>query len=167
MDAIIIQQKIFEIRGEKVMLDFDLAKLFDVETKALNQAVKRNSKRFPSDFIFQLTKKEYENLKSQNVTSSWGGSRKLPFAFTEHGVAMLTGILRSEKAIMANIAIVKAFIALRHIALQYKELAEKLAQLENSNNKQFKDIYQALNYLIDKKQKEADFSKRQRIGFTR
>ena len=167
MEAIIIQQKIFEIRGEKVMLDFDLSLLFDVETKVLNQAVKRNSKRFPADFMFQLSQKEYDNLKSQIVTSSWGGARKLPFAFTEHGVTMLTGILRSEKATIANIAIVRAFIALRQGALQYKELAEKLAQLESTNNKQFKDIYQALNYLIDKKQKEEDFSKRQRIGFKR
>ncbi len=101
------------------------------------------------------------------MTTSWGGSRKLPFAFTEHGVTMLTGILRSEKATNANIAIVRAFIALRQVALQYKELAEKLAQLESTNNKQFKDIYHALNYLIDKKQKEDDFNKRQRIGFTR
>jgi superfamily I DNA and RNA helicase len=83
MDAIIIQQKIFEIRGEKVMLDFDLAILFDVETKVLNQAVKRNGKRFPADFMFQLSQREYDNLKSQFVTSSWGGTRKLPFAFTE------------------------------------------------------------------------------------
>lgn len=167
MDAIIIQQKIFEIRGEKVMLDFDLAILFDVETKVLNQAVKRNGKRFPADFMFQLSQREYDNLKSHIVTSSWGGTRKLPFAFTEHGVAMLTGVLRSEKAIIANIAIVRAFIALRQVALQYKELAERLAQLETTNHKQFKDIYQALNYLIDKKQKQEDFSKRQRIGFTR
>ncbi len=166
MEAITIQQKIFEIRGEKVMLDFDLAILFDVETKVLNQAVKRNIDRFPVDFMFQLSQREYDNLKSQIVTSSWGGTRKLPFAFTEHGATMLTGILRSEKATIANIAIVRAFIALRQVALQYKELAEKLAQLESTNHKPFRDIYQALNYLIDKKQKEEDFSKRQRIGFT-
>lgn len=147
------------------MLDFDLAALYDVETKALNQAVKRNSARFPEDFMFQLTPKEYNSLKSQIVTSSWGGTRKLPFAFTEHGITMLAGILRSEKAISINIIIVRAFIALRQVAVQYKELAEKLAVLENSNNKQFKEIYQALNFLIDKKQKEEDFHKRQRIGF--
>lgn len=167
MEAVIIQQKIFEIRGTKVMLDFDLAILFDVETKVLNQAVKRNSKRFPADFLFQLSIREFESLKSQFVTSSWGGTRKLPYAFTEHGVTMLTGILRSEKAIIANITIVRAFIALRQVAMQYKELADKLSQLENTNNKQFKEIYQVLNFLIDKKQKEEDFSKRQRIGFTR
>jgi len=165
METTNIQQKIYVIRGEKVMLDFDLAALYDVETKALNQAVKRNSARFPEDFMFQLTPKEYNSLKSQIVTSSWGGTRKLPFAFTEHGITMLAGILRSEKAISINIIIVRAFIALRQVAVQYKELAEKLAVLENSNNKQFKEIYQALNFLIDKKQKEEDFHKRQRIGF--
>jgi hypothetical protein len=167
MNSSVIQEKIFEIRGEKVMLDFDLASLYGVETKALNQAVKRNIERFPGDFMFQLTENEYKNLKSQIVTSSWGGVRKLPFAFTEHGVTMLAGVLRSEKAILTNILIVRAFISLRHIALQYKELAEKLSQLEASNKKQFREIYTALNFLIAKKQKEEDFSKRQRIGFNR
>lgn len=149
------------------MLDFDLASLYGVETKALNQAVKRNIERFPGDFMFQLTENEYKNLKSQIVTSSWGGVRKLPFAFTEHGVTMLAGVLRSEKAILTNILIVRAFISLRHMALQYKELAEKLSQLEASNKKQFREIYTALNFLIAKKQKEEDFNKRQRIGFNR
>ena len=167
MNSSVIQEKIFEIRGEKVMLDFDLASLYGVETKALNQAVKRNIERFPGDFMFQLTENEYKNLKSQIVTSSWGGVRKLPFAFTEHGVTMLAGVLRSEKAILTNILIVRAFISLRHIALQYKELAEKLSQLEASNKKQFREIYTALNFLIAKKQKEEDFSKRQRIGSNR
>ncbi|MBI2282204.1 MAG: ORF6N domain-containing protein [Bacteroidetes bacterium] len=167
MEATVIQQKIYEIRRERVMLDFDLAILYAVETKVLNQAVKRNLARFPADFMFQLTQAEYNNLnlKSQIVTSSWGGVRKLPYAFTEHGVTMLAGILRSEKAIVMNITIVRAFIALRQIAMQYKELAEKLAQLENSNHQQFKEIYQALNYLIEQKQQEDTFQKRQRIGF--
>lgn len=165
METAIIQEKIYQIRGEKIMLDFDLAGLYDVETKVLNQAVKRNIARFPEDFMFQLTPMEYKNLKSQFVTSSWGGSRKLPFAFTEHGVTMLAGILRSEKAIGINIMIVRAFIALRQVALQYKELADKLASLENTHNKQFNEIYQALNFLIDKKQQEEDFHQRQRIGF--
>lgn len=165
METTIIQQKIYEIRGERVMLDFDLAILYAVETKVLNQAVKRNLARFPADFMFQLSQTEYNNLKSQFVTSSWGGVRKLPYAFTEHGVTMLAGILRSEKAIVMNITIVRAFIALRQMAMQYKELAEKLAQLENSNHQQFKEIYQALNYLIEQKQQEETFQKRQRIGF--
>lgn len=167
MNPTIIQQKIFEIRGEKVMLDFDLAILYEVETRILNQAVKRNISRFPKDFMFQLTKEELTILMSQFVTSSWGGTRKLPHAFTEHGVTMLASVLRSTKAVKMNISIVRAFIALRQIAWQYKDLAEKLLQLENKNNKQFKEIYQALNHLIDKKQKEENFSKRQRIGFTR
>ncbi len=180
MEPAIIQQKIFEIRGEKVMLDFDLAILYSVETKRLNEQVKRNFKRFPEDFMFQLTEKEWEMLqkdsnfyispmRSQNATASIRKRNKqyLPYAFTEHGVTMLASVLKSEKAIIANIAIVRAFIALRQVAHQYKELAEKLAQLENSNSKQFKEIYQALNYLIDKKQKEEDFSKRERIGFKR
>lgn len=180
MEPSIIQQKIFEIRGEKVMLDFDIAILYSVETKRLNEQVKRNLTRFPEDFMFQLTEKEWEiiqknsrfyisTMRSQNATASIKKRNKqyLPYAFTEHGVTMLASVLKSEKAVIANIAIVRAFIALRQVALQYKELAEKLAQLENSNNKQFKEIYQALNYLIDKKQKEEDFSKRERIGFKR
>ncbi len=167
MEATIIQQKIVEIRGEKVMLDFDLAILYNVETKVLNQAVKRNHTRFPEDFMFQLSQDEYNDLKSQFVTSSWGGARKLPFAFTEHGITMLAGILRSDKAITMNILIVRAFIVLRKAAIHYKELAERLALLENSSHDKFKEIYQALNYLIEKKQKEEDFSKRRQIGFNR
>ena len=98
-----IQNMIYEIRGYKVMLDSDLATLYEVETRTLNQAVKRNIDRFPNDFMFQLTKDEFKNLKSQIVTSSWGGARKLPYAFTEQGVAMLSGVLKSKKAIEANI----------------------------------------------------------------
>jgi hypothetical protein len=98
-NLILIQEKIHEIRGQKVMLDFDLAGLYGVETRVLNQAVKRNTDRFPKDFMFPLTRKEFANLKSQIVTSSWGGTRKLPYAFTEHGVTMLANVLKSEKAI--------------------------------------------------------------------
>jgi tRNA isopentenyl-2-thiomethyl-A-37 hydroxylase MiaE len=169
-----IQQKIFEVRGTKVMLDFDLASIYEVETKVLNQAVKRNINRFPGDFMFQLTEKEWEllfvqGMRSQIVTASVHKRNKqyLPFAFTEHGVTMLASVLRSEKAVSMNILIVRAFIALRQIAQQYKDLAEKLAKLENSNKKQFGEIYQALNFLIEKKQQEEDFSKRRRIGFNR
>ena len=165
MQLTIIQQKIFTIRGERVILDFDISWLYEVETKILNQAVKRNIGRFPEDFMFQLTETEWENLRSQFVTSSWGGRRYLPYAFTEHGVTMLASILKSEKAVQMNIAVVRAFIALRETALQYKELNKKLAEIEQSTQKHFKDIYQALNYLLDKKQKEEDFSKRERIGF--
>ena len=102
-EIILIQNLIYEIRGQKVMLDSDLAKLYQVETKVLNQAVKRNSKRFPTDFMFQLDFKEFTNLKSQIVTSSWGGTRRLPYAFTEQGVAMLSGVLKSDIAIEQNI----------------------------------------------------------------
>ena len=165
MDIAIIQQKIYEIRGEKVMLDFDLAGLYGVETKALNQAVKRNVERFPSDFMFQLTIGEWNGLRSQIVTSNRGGRRYLPNAFTEHGVTMLASVLKSDTAVKINLAIVRAFIALRQMAHQYKELSEKLAEIEQSSNKKFKDIYQALQFLLNKKQQEADFSKRERIGF--
>ena len=160
------------------MLDFDLAVLYKVETKRLNEQVKRNLARFPADFMFQLTEKEWQCVqvnpgffqslnRSQFATGSVKNRNKqyLPYAFSEHRVTMLTSVLRSENAITANIVIVRAFIALRQVALQYKELAEKLAQLEKTNNKQFREIYQALNFLVAKKNKEEDFSKRQRIGF--
>lgn len=160
-----IQQKIHYIRGERVMLDFDLSALYEVETKVLNQAVKRNQNRFPGDFMFQLTEIEWEGLRSQNVTSNWGGRRYLPYAFTEHGVTMLSSILKSEKAVQMNIAVVRAFITLRESALHYKELGKKLAEIEQTTQKHFKDIYHALNYLLEKKKKEEDFSKRERIGF--
>lgn len=111
----LIQSKIYEIRGQRVMLDFDLATLYQVETRVLNQAVKRNMKRFPSDFMFQLTSDEWAILKSQFVISSWGGTRKLPFAFTEQGLAMLSGVLNSDIAIQVNINIMRAFVAVRQM----------------------------------------------------
>ncbi|HRO45764.1 ORF6N domain-containing protein [Agriterribacter sp.] len=165
MDITIIQQKIYEIRGEKVMLDFDLANLYGIETKVLNQSVRRNPGRFPPDFMFQLTPTEWNGLRSQIVTSNRGGRRYLPNAFTEHGVTMLASVLKSDTAVKINVAIVRAFIALRQMAHQYKELAEKLAEIEQSSNKKFKDIYQALHFLLNKKEQEEDFSKRERIGF--
>jgi len=144
MDLQIIQHKIYEIRGQRVMMDFDLADLYEVETRVLNQAVKRNIKRFPTDFMFQLSNKEFDNLMSQFVISSWGGTRKLPFAFTEHGITMLASVLRSEKAIEVNIQIVRAFIALRQYALGYAELNQKLEAFMLETNMQFSEIYQAL-----------------------
>jgi len=126
------------------MMDFDLADLYEVETRVLNQAVKRNIKRFPTDFMFQLSNKEFDNLMSQFVISSWGGTRKLPFAFTEHGITMLASVLRSEKAIEVNIQIVRAFIALRQYALGYAELNQKLEAFMLETNMQFSEIYQAL-----------------------
>jgi len=140
----IIQSKIFEIRGLKDMLDFDISELYEVETRVLNQAVKRNVIRFPEDFMFQLTNTEFDNLISQSVTSRWGGTRKLPYAFTEHGVTMLASVLRSEKAIEFNIQIVRAFIALRQYALEYAELNQKIENFMIETNMQFSDIYQAL-----------------------
>lgn len=113
MEIELIQSKIYEIRGQKVMLDRDLAELYGVETRVLNQAVKRNMERFPDDFMFQLTAIEWENLKSQFVTSSWGGSRKIPSAFTEQGLAMLSGVINSKIAIQVNINIMRVFVAVR------------------------------------------------------
>ena len=181
MDVVIIQQKIFEIRDQRVMLDFDIAEIYNVETRIVNQAVKRNLERFPEDFMFRLTKEEWEEVrlkagttaKNKEVNSSQTvmslrknrGDTYLPYAFTEHGITMLASVLRSEKAIKMNIAIVRAFIALRKISLHYKELSDKLAELEKQTNKQFKDIYEALNYLVEKKQKEDEFETRERIGF--
>lgn len=126
---ILVQNLIYEIRGRKVMLDSDLAKLYNVKTGDLNQAVKRNIRRFPSDFMFQLDSKEFANLKSQIVTSSWGGNRKPPFAFTEQGVAMLSGVLHSDIAIAANIAIMRAFVQVREHLFTTTSLSAELKEL--------------------------------------
>ena len=163
MELQIIQNRIYEIRGLKVILDYDLAELYEVETRALNQAVKRNMKRFPIDFMFQLNEEEAEILKSQFVTSSWGGTRKLPFAFTEQGVTMLASVLRSDKAIEINIQIVRAFIILRQYALGYTELNQKLETFMLETNMQFNDIYQALTELAS--MKEQDAKSRKRVGY--
>ena len=128
-DLILVQNLIYEIRGKKVMLDSDLAKLYQVETRALNQAVQRNLERFPSDFMFRLDTKEFNNLKSQIVTSNWGGRRKLPLAFTEQGVAMLSGLLHSEIAIRANIAIMRAFVQVR----EYLLIASSVSRRKRKN----------------------------------
>lgn len=125
----IIQDKIYEIRGQKVMLDFDLAGMYQVETKALKQAVKRNNDRFPSDFMFQLTKQETDNLRSQFVTSSWGDSRYQNFVFTEQGVSMLSSVLRSDIAVKVSIAIMRAFVQMRANFLQSKQVTAELDDL--------------------------------------
>jgi hypothetical protein len=171
MELITIQNRIYEVKGQKVMLDFDLAELYEVETRAFNQAVKRNIERFPDDFMFQLTKKEWEGLRSGNssqfVTSNLKhrSSAYLPYAFTEHGVTMVASILRSEKAVKMNIAIVRAFIALREMAMHYKELAQKIEELEKKYNKQFGDVYQALNLLLEERNEEEEQQNREPIGF--
>ncbi|CCZ07435.1 kilA-N DNA-binding domain [Odoribacter sp. CAG:788] len=128
VDLQIIQSKIYEIRGQRVMLDFDLAVLYSTETKVLKQSVKRNLRRFPVDFMFELTREEFNNLRSQFVTSSWGGSRYLPFAFTEQGVAMLSSVLGSEKAIEVNIGIMRAFVVIRQFLVD-TEKTNKETQL--------------------------------------
>lgn len=168
MEIQTIQRKIYEIRGQKVMLDFDLAVLYETETKVLKQAVRRNMQRFPSDFLFELTKNEYQVLRSQIVTLEPGKgrySKYLPFAFTEQGVAMLASILNSPKAIEVNISIVRAFVFIRQYAMSHKDLTDKLRKLEARYNQKFKDISAAINFLLQKDQLETNQKKRRRIGF--
>lgn len=155
----IIQSKIYEIRGQRVMLDRDLAELYHVETKVLNQSVKRNIMRFPADFMFKLSKQEFDNLRSQFVTSSWGGSRTLPYAFTEQGVAMLSGLLKSDIAINTNIVIMRAFVAMRNyitttsvVSAELKEIRAKLALLERNDE----DNAKAINDLSEDMSEELD-----------
>lgn len=163
-----IQNKIYEIRGQKVMLDFDLAELYEVETRVLKQAVRRNIDRFPEDFLFELSKDEYDFLRSQIVTLETGRGRHSkynPFVFTEQGVAMLSGVLKSTKAVQVNIAIMRAFVLMREYALSHKDLTEKLKEIADKYDKNFEDIYQAINYLIGEKEKEFDLKNRKKIGF--
>jgi len=148
-----------------VHLDFNLAELYETETKRLKEAVKRNINRFPSDFMFILTKKEYNNLRTQIATSSWGGSRYQSFAFTEQGVAMLASVLNSTKAIEINIQIVRAFVLIRQYAISHKDLQEALEALEVKYNKQFQDVYEAINYLLDKDNEELTHKECVKIGF--
>lgn len=130
-DLQIIQNKIYEIRGQRVMLDRDLAEMYGVETKRINEAVKRNLKRFPDDFVFRINHQEFTNLKSQIATSSWGGVRKLPYAFTEQGVAMLAGVLNSDAAVRANIVIMRAFVRMRsYLATTPETLAARLESID-------------------------------------
>lgn len=183
MDVAIIENKIYEIRGQKVMLDFDLAQLYEVETKALNQAVKRNTIRFPEDFMYRLTTIEWnlmwsqivttypksqigkESMRSQIVTASQSkrNTQKLPFAFTEHGVTMLASVLRSERAIKMNIEIVRAFISIRHYINKNKNISEQINDLRIEIQKEFGErdvqiasIYDALENLLDKKEDEVE-----------
>ena len=162
-----IESKIHEIRGQKVMLDYDLADLYEVETRALNQAVKRNIDIFPSDFMFQLTKNEWERMSSQIVMTSLNKRPKtaLPYAFTEHGVTMLANVLKSNKARLTSIAIVRAFITLKKFISNYNEISETLKELENKYNQQFKDVYEAINYLLNKEKQEISQKERKRIGY--
>jgi hypothetical protein len=169
MQIAVLQSKIHDIRDQKVILDFDLAALYEVETKVLNQSVKRNIKRFPTDFMFQLSDEEYLSLRSQIVTlenSGRGKYRKYnPFAFTEQGIAMLSGILNSDVAIHVNIAIMRTFVMIRKYALEHKEFHEKLLEIETKYDKKFSDVYEALNYLIKKDEKENTQKERKQIGY--
>ncbi len=179
-----IQNRIYEIRGERVILDFDLASLYEVETKALNQAVKRNIKRFPKDFMFRLTTAEWQemrsqivtayevsnNMRSQNVTAlqSKRNTSVTPYAFTEQGVAMLSGILNSDKAIAMNIAIMRAFVKVRRILLQQTDLKEQLREIKErlgEHDAQLNQIYDAMENLLDEKAAERKWEDRVKIGF--
>ncbi|MFC1514965.1 ORF6N domain-containing protein [Candidatus Omnitrophota bacterium] len=158
-----ITQRIAFLRGHKVLLDKDLAKLYGVETRTFLQTIKRHIDRFPEDFMFQLTKKEFDILTSQIVMSRWGGRRHLPYAFTEQGVAMLSSVLRSKRAIQANIAIMRAFVKLREIISTHKELSSKLEQLERKiekHDKEIHTIFQAIRRLMTSPEKP-----QKRIGF--
>ena len=144
-----IEKAILLVRKQKVMLDADLAGLYGVETRVLVQAVKRNLQRFPEDFMFQLSHEEFTALRSQSVTSSdWGGRRYPPYAFTEQGVAMLSSVLRSQRAIQVNIEIMRAFIRLRQMLASHAELARKLDALEKKYDAQFKEVFEAIRQLM-------------------
>jgi hypothetical protein len=162
MELEVIQNKIVEIRGCKVMLDFDLALMYNVETRVLKQSIRRNLSRFPEDFMFSLSEHEINQLVSQNVIPSksyLGGAA--PFAFTEQGIAMLSSVLNSEKAIEINISIIRAFVTFRQFSLTYNELKERITAIEN----QFPDIYKALNYLVDKNVDSESKTERNKIGY--
>ncbi len=163
-DSIIIS-KIHIMRGHKVMLDEDLAELYEVPTKRINEQVKRNNDRFPEDFMFELTKEEFENLKSQNATARWGGRRTPPYAFTEHGVLMLSSVLKSEKAININIQIMRLFTKMRELLMSHQELILKLQEIENrlsGHDEEFDRVFTHLLQLIEKPNPP-----RERIGFKR
>jgi hypothetical protein len=170
MELQVIQQRIYTIRNQRVMLDFDLAALYEVETKVFNQAVKRNLESFPADFMFQLTKEEWETNWSQIVTSSrkHRGKAYLPYAFTEHGVTMLASVLKSTKARQMNIAIVRAFIALRQVAITHYDIIGHLNELRDGlgeHDIQLASIYDTIENLLDKKVGEEAWKDRNRIGF--
>ena len=143
----VVLSKIYEIRGQKIMLDKELAELYGVTTGNLNKAVGRNMKRFPDDFMFELSEEEWENLKSQFEISSWGGTRKMPKAFTEKGVAMLSGVLNSDRAILVNIQIMRAYTKMREMLLTHKDLLLKMEELEKKVSNQDDKVVQIFDYL--------------------
>jgi hypothetical protein len=173
MQLIAIQQKIYNLRGHRVMLDFDLAELYQVETRVLNQSVKRNSKRFPGNFMFQLKAEEWKELSSSQIVMMDSiprnrTGRYLPYAFTEHGVTMLASVLNSDHAIAMNIAIVNAFIALREFAANYAILADQvqvIRQKVDNHSEQLNLIYEAIENMLDEKEERKSWEERNRIGF--
>jgi hypothetical protein len=161
----LVVSKIYQIRNHKVMLDIDLAELYHVETRRLNEQVKRNIDRFPEDFMFQLTEKEWANLMSQNAISSWGGRRKMPFAFTEHGVLMLSSILSSRRAIQVNIQIMRIYTKLKGMLTDHKDILLKLEKLErkvSKHDENFKTVFDYLKELLNPKTEPF-----RKIGFKR
>jgi hypothetical protein len=165
MELELIKNSIIEIRGKKVILDFELAKMYQTETKRLKESVRRNIRRFPSDFMFELTYEEWNELRTQFATSKKGGTTRPAFAFTEQGVAMLSSVLNSEIAIEVNIAIMRAFVLMRQFALTYQELSEKLIELEKLHNQKFDDIEQVLKYLIQKDNQKRQQTTRKQVGY--
>ena len=176
-----IQNRIYVLRGERVMLDRDLAALYEIETRVLNQAIKRNIKRFPSDFMFQLTPEEFERIRNQfeNVDKTMSSqivmtypnkrpNSALPYAFTEQGVAMLSGVVNSDKAIAMNIAIMRAFVDVRRVLLSQSDLHQKLNEIKDrigEHDVQLNQIYDAMENLLDEKAAERKWNDRERIGF--
>jgi hypothetical protein len=165
MEPIIIHQKIQEIRGLKVILDSDLAALYGIETKYLKRTVKNNIKRFPPDFMFTLTKEEFLRCKNCTSKSGSGGTRYLPYAFTEQGIAMLSGLLNTDIAIEMNISIMRAFVQLRKLSLLNKDLEQRISELEAKYDVQFQDVFEVLNYLVQKEKQVTEQAERPRIGF--
>lgn len=164
----VLMNKIFLIRGQKVMVDSDLSELYGVETRRLNEQVKRNLPRFPEDFMFQLTEAEYKNLMSQNATSSWGGRRNRPFVFTEHGVLMLSSVLNSERAIKVNIQVMRIYVRIRELMMLDKNIIQRLESIEGKLNGQDKKITVVFEYLKQFeqiRQLESKQRDRPRIGY--
>ena len=168
MNTIVIQSRIYQIRGLKVMLDFDLAELYRVETKRLKEAIRRNIYRFPPDFMFELTDDEVNSLRTHFASLEKGRGKHAkyrPYAFTEQVVAMLSGVLKSKKAIDVNISIMRVFVLTRQYFANYEDLKKRIASLEKKMNRKFKNFYEALNYLLKKDQLEIKQKNRKRIGF--
>lgn len=160
-----VHANIYLVRNQHIMLDSDLAELYQLPTKRINEAVKRNPDCFPQDFMFRISQNEWTHLKSQNATSSWGGRRTLPYCFTEHGVLMLSSVLKSDIAIQVNIGIMRAFVAMREHASNYEALAAAIKKLENSTNHRFAEVGQVLDALLEQKQVQENQKQRKRIGY--